>query len=486
MEVLSRKPPPDKDKDTPSTILEVEKIALKRNLGLVGAVSMIVGTIIGSGIFVSPKGVLKSTGSVGLSLIVWVGAGVIGTLGGLSYAELGTLLPKSGGEYVYLKEGLGDIPAFLFSWTSVIVTRTSSLAIIALTFAAYTDSFFELCGGPQIPVKLIAVIVLILVGIVNSWSTKLASQVQIFFTFAKVISLVIIIIGGFVKLGEGKTSVLETGFKGTTQSPFIVALAFYNALWAYDGWNNLNIVTEELQNPNRNLPLANVLSMVIVIVIYLLTNVSYLTVMSVQQLLASPAVAVTWGDKVLGAASILMPLSVMVSTFGGANGSAYTGGRVVFAAARDGFLPEILSYVHCKNFTPLPSMLCTIFISLLMIIPGDIGGLIDLFSFTAWCFYGMTFLSLIILRFKMKNKERPYKVPIVIPIVLVLISIYLVIAPIVYEPKIEFLYAFLFVMAGLIFYFPFVYWNIKLKGIDSITMYLQLILEVVPSNFPSE
>ncbi|KAK6185293.1 hypothetical protein SNE40_007559 [Patella caerulea] len=465
----------------PSIIIETQNMELKKNLGLTSAISMIVGTIIGSGIFVSPKGVLESTGSVGLSLLVWAGSGLIAMMGGLCYAELGTLLPKSGGEYIYLKEGLGDIPAFLFAWTSILVTRTSSLAIITLTFATYAGSFFELCGGPQLPEKLISAITIILIGIVNSWSTTLAARVQVIFTFAKVAALVVIIVGGFVKLAQGNTSVISSGFEGTTDSPFIIALAFYDALWAYDGWNNLNSVTEELQNPPKNLPRANVGSVILVIIVYLLTNISYLTVMTVDELLDSPAVAVTWGARVLGAAKVIMPLSVLVSTFGGANGSAYTSGRVVFAAARDGFLPEYLSYIHVKKYTPLPSMIFTVFVSLLMIIPGDISSLIDLFSFTAWCFYGMTFTSLLVLRYKMKEAHRPYTVPIFIPILMVLISIYLVVAPIIHEPKIEFLYAFVFVMSGLLFYFPLVYFNLHFKCIDTLTMYGQLFLEVVPT-----
>ncbi|XP_067652380.1 b(0,+)-type amino acid transporter 1-like isoform X2 [Haliotis asinina] len=453
---------------------------MERNVGLISGISIIVGTIIGSGIFISPKGVLRDTGSVGLSLVVWAASGLIALLGALSYSELGTLIRLSGGEYAYIRIALGNIPAFLYSWTSVIVIKTSSMSIITLTFANYVESLFAMCGHPDIPIKIVAAVALLTVGIVNSWSTKLAAQVQIVFTAGKLIALTIIIIGGIVKLAQGNTSVVAEGFKGSTESPSTIALAFYGALWAYDGWNNLNYVTEELESPSKNLPRANIIAVLLVTIVYVLTNISYLTVMTTQELLDSNAVAVTWGDRVLGVAAVIMPLSVMVSTFGATNGSAFTGGRVVYAAARDNNLPEILSYIQVKQLTPLPSMIFTIFISILMIIPGDIGSLIDFFSFTAWMFYGMTFLSLIVLRFKMKDAPRPYKVPIPIPIIMFLVSLYLVIAPIVEDPQIEFLYAFLFVLGGLVFYIPFVHFNLKIPGFDKLSEWTQLLLEVVP------
>ncbi|XP_071092211.1 b(0,+)-type amino acid transporter 1-like [Haliotis cracherodii] len=457
-----------------------EVVQMQRNVGLVSGISIIVGTVIGSGIFISPKGVLRDTGSVGLSLVVWAASGLIALMGALCYSELGTLIRLSGGEYAYIRAALGNIPAFLFSWTSIIVIRTSSLAIITLTFAQYVGSLFAMCGQPEIPTKIVAAIAIVTVGIINSWSTNLAARVQIIFTAGKLIALTIIIIGGVVKMAQGNTSVLAEGFEGSTTSPSTIALAFYGALWAYDGWNNLNYVTEEVKSPSKNLPRANIMGVLLVTVVYVLTNISYLSVMTRQELLDANAVAVTWGDRILGAAAVIMPLSVMVSTFGGANGTAFTGGRVVYAAARDNNLPEILSYIQVKQLTPMPSMLFTIFISLLMIIPGDIGSLIDFFSFTAWMFYGMTFLSLIVLRFRMKDAPRPYKVPIPIPIIMLLVSLYLVIAPIVEDPQIEFLYAFLFVMGGLIFYIPLVHFNLKVPGFDKLTECTQLILEVVP------
>ncbi|KAJ8303319.1 hypothetical protein KUTeg_019715 [Tegillarca granosa] len=371
----------------PKIKVEQEPVRMKKNVGLISGISLIVGTIIGSGIFISPKGVLTETGSVGLSLIVWTAGGLLSLLGG---------------EYPYLMEGLGRIVAYLFAWTKVVVLTPSSLAIICLTFAEYLVTFFPFCGNPQIPLKLIAALAIVTLGIINSFDTKLAASVQVLFTAAKLIAIGIIIIGGL------------NGFEGTTNSPAKVALAFYDCLWAYDGWNNLNYVIEELKNPY------------------------------------------SWGEDVLGPVGIIMPLFVMCSTFGAANGSLFAGGRTVYVAARENQLPEILSYVNCKRYTPIPSITFTCAIALAMLIPLDIGGLIDFFSFAAWLFYAMTILSLLILKWKMKDAPRPIRLNVVLALIFMVCSLYLVVAPIIQDPRIEFLYAFLFIVGGLLLYFPLI------------------------------
>uniref|UniRef100_A0A8W8K936 B(0,+)-type amino acid transporter 1 n=4 Tax=Magallana gigas TaxID=29159 RepID=A0A8W8K936_MAGGI len=194
----------------------------------------------------------------------------------------------------------------------------------------------------------------------------------------------------------------------------------------------------------------------------------------------------TWGDRVLGVAAVFIPISVALSTFGAANGSCFTGGRLTFVAAREGHLPQVLSYVHLKKFTPLPSLLVSTFLAALMVLLGDIFALIDFFSFTAWMFYGSTMAALLVLRYTMKDVERPYKVPIILPISVLCVSIYLVIAPIINDPRIEFLYAFIFVISGLVFYVPFVVMKKSLPYTDTVTKFIQLVLWCAPSKYESE
>ncbi|XP_052817307.1 b(0,+)-type amino acid transporter 1-like isoform X1 [Mya arenaria] len=466
--------------ETASSVVVETEVHLKKAVGLLSGVSLIVGTIIGSGIFISPKGVLDMTGSVGLSLVVWAGSGVLALLGSLCWSELGTLIQKSGGEWAYLMEAFGPIPAFLYAWVSVIVIRPSSIAIICLTFAEYVTSFFPYCGKPDIPPKIIAAAAIVTLMIVNSLSVKAAARVQVIFTFAKLSALGIIMVGGIVRLAQGHTSQFEDSFAGSTKSPSTIALAFYQALWAYDGWNNLNYVTEEIEKPEKNLPRANILGVVLVTVVYVLTNIGYLTAMTSQELLDSNAVAVLWGDRVLKSAAVILPIAVLFSTYGSANGTVFSGGRVVYVAGRAGHLPELLSYVHVRRLTPMPSIIFTCCIALIMIGISNIGTLVDFFSFTAWLFYGSTAGALLYMRYTKRDVKRIIKIPIVIPIIFLLCAIYLVVAPIVEDPQIQFLYAAIFVVGGLIFYFPLVHF--KLIKIDAITTYFQLFMEVSPSH----
>lgn len=461
-------------------------VKLRRNVGIISGISFIVGSVIGSGIFISPKGVLTGTGSVGLSLIVWAASGIISLLGALSYAELGTMIPRSGGEYVYLLETFPPFVAYLFSWTRTIVIQPSGVAIVSMTFASYLATFLENCGSPQPPQKIIAAVLLLTLCIINCYDSRLGSYVQVFFTISKLVALAIIIIGGFVKLGQGGTKELDSGFGGSSQSPKTIALSFYDAMWAYDGWNTLNYLTEELKNPYKNLPRANIIGVLLVTVVYVLTNISYLAVLSKAGLLGSTAVAVEWGKEMLGSAYIIMPVAVLFSTIGAANGYLFASGRMVFAAAREEHLPAVLSYIHVKRYTPLPSLVLTCIIAILMVIPSNIGSLVDFFSFASWLFYGLAVLCVIILRFTQPKAARPIKVFILIPVVFVLCSIYLVVAPIMQDPQLEFLWATLFILGGLLLYFPFVVFKLDRGHFDKVTTFLQLMCEVAPSPYRPE
>jgi len=461
------------------SVVVIEEVHLKKEVGLIGGISLIVGTIIGSGIFISPKGVLEMTGSVGLSLVVWCGSGMLALLGGLCYCELGTLVKKSGGEYAYIKEAFGSVPAFLFAWTSNFFIRTSSIAIISLTFAEYTTDLFPYCGKAELPTKIVAALVIVTLMVVNIYSVAFSNRLNILFTVTKLAALAIIMVGGVVRLAQGHTDQFNDSFSGSIKSPSVIALAFYQALWAYDGWNNLNYITEEIEKPNKNLPRAIVIAIVLVTIVYLFTNIGYLTAMTPRELLDSNAVAVTWGDRVLGGASIILPIAVLFSTFGAANGTIFGGGRVVYVAGREGHLPELLSFVHVHNLTPLPSIIFTCIISLVMIGISNISSLVDFFSFTAWLFYGTAVAALLVMRYTKRDEKRVVKIPIVIPILFVCCAIYLVVAPIIEDPKIEFLYAALIIVGGLIFYVPLVHF--KLVSMDRITMWCQLFFEIAPS-----
>ncbi|KAJ8303523.1 hypothetical protein KUTeg_019919 [Tegillarca granosa] len=272
---------------------EGERIDLKKNLGLVSGTALIVGTMIGSGIFVSPRGVLEGSGSVCMSLIVWAGCGLLAMLGALSYAELGTMIPKSGGEHAYLMftfksygKFLGPIPAFLFDWLGVFVLRPSMFAIMSLSLGTYaTQPFYGQCGAPPLIKKIVTIVAM------------------------------------------RDTQYISEGFEGTRDDASVLALSFYNGLWAYDGWNNLNFVTEELKNPHRDLPRSIMIGIPLTTLVYVLVNVGYFAVLSKEEILMSDAVAVLWGSRVLGVMAWIIPIFVVLSCFGAANGCLFASGR---------------------------------------------------------------------------------------------------------------------------------------------------------------
>uniref|UniRef100_H2ZQ50 b(0,+)-type amino acid transporter 1 n=1 Tax=Ciona savignyi TaxID=51511 RepID=H2ZQ50_CIOSA len=507
-------------------------------VGILGGISLVVGTMIGSGIFMSPASILVYANSVGASLCIWAGCGVLATFGAMSYIELGLMIKKSGAEYQYLKAAYGDVAAYLLAWTSIIVTKPSSFAIIAVGFAQYvTTPFYPGCLPPATVQKCAAAFCILLITLINCFSVKLSNFVQIFFTAAKLLIIAAIIVGGFVMLGQGHTENLTNAFEGSATSFSAIAVAFYSGLWSYDGWNQLNFVTEELDNPVRNFPLTIMIGIPMVTVFYILVNIAYFTVMTPSEIIASSAVAITFGDRVFGPASFIVPVAVACSTFGAANGSAFTASRLTYAAGRNGHMLKLFSFISVERLTPSPALIFNVryisiylptltvlychlnawvgpralrfyfvvlsyccrkmklsifsrytrtliyengsFIALLMIIPdaSNFSTLVDYFTFASWIFYGATFLSVLVLRYRRPDWERPYRVFLPIPAICFIASLYLIVAPIIESPQLAYLYAAIFIVAGLIFYFPLIYFK---KVPPFMGSFLQELLEVVP------
>ncbi|CAF3395054.1 unnamed protein product [Rotaria sp. Silwood1] len=422
--------------DTLKAGLPIEEVALKRHLGLFSGVCFIVGIIIGSGIFISPQGVLKGTHSVGLCLIVWAACGLLALLGALCYAEIGTVIPRNGAEvasgifevllmnhliWIYSPIGIGsvhertgDILAYLFNWTNASILRPASVAVLAITFSRYfLLGIMDDCGPPSELVKILAIFTTIMLMNINSLSVSASNRLNIVFVICKVSTILTVIVAGLVRIGQGHTTYLKNGFSGTGKNLSGLAYAFYLGLWSYDGWNSLNTVTEELKNPQRNLWLSIVLALPAVTVLYVLTNVSYFTVLSKAALLSSSAVAVTWGEVVLGPVVRALLILIAISALGSANGTLFAAARYCMVGAQYGYLPEVFACIHSKRLTPLPGIVL--------------------------------------------------QVPIPLVVIVILISLYLVIAPLIYSPSSQLLYTPIIMLVGLIFYYPFVYRKIELN-----------------------
>uniref|UniRef100_A0A7M4FM15 Cystine/glutamate transporter-like n=1 Tax=Crocodylus porosus TaxID=8502 RepID=A0A7M4FM15_CROPO len=391
---------------------EEEAVFLRKKITLLRAFSLLIGSMVGSGIFISPKGVLRNSGNVGLSLIVWFACGILSLFGALCYAELGTRITKSGGHYSYILETLGPLPSFLFLWAEYFAIRPANSAVVSLAFGRYIlEPFFAPCAAPLPAVKLVALLGYYIVLILNSWSVSWSARLQTFLSVIKLTALALIIVPGMMLLAQGHTENFQDAFNSQSLALDKLPLAFYAGMFAYSGWFQTSFVREELVRPERNIPLAVIVSVITVIVGYMFTNVSYYTVLTAEDVLASQAVAVV--SNIL---TSVIPILVALSCFGTMNGAIFTFSRTLFVASREGQWPPLFSMIHIRRHTPLPAVMLMFPLVTVMVCVGDIYHLLNFFSFSRWLFIGLATLGLIIHRHRHPELPRPFKVPLFVPV----------------------------------------------------------------------
>ncbi len=400
-------------------------LSLRRDLGLWGAAAIVVGTVIGSGVFVVPKRAVIATGSPDWVTLVWVVGGLLSLAGALTYAELSAMMPEAGGEYVYLKEAYGPFWGFLYGWTQFWVAKSGSIATLASGFLIYLTNFVPVLeqtfatvpiplgpnGGPlDLKLGQLAAmgLILFLAG-VNYFGVKAGGQLQIVVTIAKVGLLL-----GIISLGLFSTQGSTANFTSSVMpnpggaSGFFVALVAI--LWAYDGWNNVSMVSSEIKNPQRNLPLALIFGTLGVMAIYLLANTAYFYVLSSAEVAASDRVPAEMMRKLFGPSGAnWVAVAAMISIFSALNGSILSGGRVPFAMARDGLFFKKIAEVHPQYRSPGQSMLWLSVWSGVLVFSGQYDQLAAYVVFASWILYGMTAASVIVLRHKRPDLARPYK-----------------------------------------------------------------------------
>lgn len=476
------------DRDSQKINQDSGIIRLQPKMGLMNGITVIVGCIIGSGIFISPKGVLKGTGSVGLSIIVWVSCGIFSMIGAYCYAELGCMITKTGADYAYIMEAFGPFVAFIRLWVECMIVRPCSQAIIALTFSFYVlRPIFPDCDPPDDAVKFLACICICLLTFVNCWNVKWATTVQDVFTYGKLTALAIIIITGLVMLGKGHVE--HFNFNDTETDITKITLSFYSGLFAYSGWNYLNFVIEELKDPHRNLPKAIFVSCILVTVVYTLTIVAFHSILSVQDVMKAEAVAVTFAENIYGSWAWIMSVFVAMSTFGSVNGMLFTSSRLFYAGAEQGQMPRILSMIQISRMTPAPSVIFMTLLSLIYLCSSNIYALINYVSFATWLTIGLAVVCLPYFRWKKPNWPRPIKVCLIFPIIYILDSIFLTIVPIIADPVGTGI-GVIITATGIPVYMIFIYWENKPKWIrnwtNEITRFLQKIMIVIPADKPQD
>jgi len=461
---------------------EEEQVGLKASIGLVQGCTIIVGSIIGSGIFIAPGGVLKQTGSVNMSLGIWILSGLFSMVGAYCYAELGLLIRKPGGDYTYILDTLGPFIGFIRLWAECLIVRPCTITIVALTFAKYSVKLmFPECEPPDESVRILAAVCICILAFVNCWEVKWATAVQDIFTYAKLLALFIIIATGIVQLGRGQTQ--HFTWDDTETDITKIALSFYSGLFAYNGWNYLNFVIPEMKDPVNDLPKAIAISIVLVTVVYTLTNIAFYTTLSVPEVLGSEAVAATFAEVMYGPMAFMIPIFVAMSTFGGVNGILLTSSRLFYAGACEGQMPEILCMIQVNKNTPAPAVLIVAALSLVYLTSSNIFALINYTGFATWVSIGLAVFCIPWLRWKHPEWDRPIKVQLVFPIIYIIATIFITVVPMISTP-VETAMGLAIIATGIPVYFIFIAWKNKpvfiKKMIGGVTVCLQKLMVVVP------
>ena len=385
--------------------------ALDRVLGLRDLILIVIGTVIGSGIFLVPGGVLRQAGGqAGPALLVWVGGGALSLLGALAYGELGAMNPSAGGLYVYLRDAFGPLTAFLYGWTFFLVIATGSAATLAVASTSYLQQFFAL--GP-IGRKLAAVALLGLVSAINVRSTRGSADVQNWSTAIKVGALLIMSV--VLVASHRGAAAADAAFWPVSFTPSLLSgmgLGMIGVLWAYEGWQYVTFSAGEALNPQRTFPRAIVLGTASLVGIYLFANVGYLAALGTEGVAGSDRVAAEAVGAIVGpGAAKLIAAAILVSIFSATNGLTITAPRVYYAMARDGLFLQKLAEVHPRHGTPAVSIIAGTLWAMVLAASGTFEQLLTYVVFVGWIFYALGAACVFVLRRTRPLAERPFRVP---------------------------------------------------------------------------
>lgn len=378
---------------------------LPRRIGFWSGSAIMVGIIIGSGIFQVPPEIAKRMGSPAVILALWVLGGILSLFGAFAYAELATMLPKSGGPYVYLHEGLGKPVAFTFGWAFMLLIKPFAAGAITLTFAIQFNVLFGLTWNPPV----VACAMIVLLTALNAVTLRGSSVLAILLTSLKILALVAII-----ALGVGLLKGSAANFAPVAApTPFLAALApvMYGILWTYDGWADVSAVSGEVQDPSRQLPRILLVGTAAIILIYVGVNAVYLSLVPLTEMKDADSIAPLVMGRLLGKASATAVTAIIViSTLGATHAAILTGARITFAQARDGLLFRFLGHIHPKHQTPDVSLwvqAATACAAVLIL--RRFQDLAEGYGFSTWIFHALVVISMMRLRAQRPDLERPYK-----------------------------------------------------------------------------
>ena len=471
---------------------------LAQTLGLFSSTAIVIGSMIGSGIYIVDADIARGTNSPALYLGAWVVTAILTLIGALSYGELAAMMPKAGGQYVYLRESLGPLWGFLFGWTLFLVIQTGTIAAVCVAFGKFLGVFFPSVStthwlwhiahvppwhvGPMVlgnmdigvsTANLAGIVIVVLLAIVNIFGVGLGAIIQNIFTSAKAIALAALIFLAFtightvealqanfangqfwknaslsslhpVQVGVGGPTVLVNLF-------VILAVVQVGSLFSADAWNNITFTAGEVKNPKRNLPLSLILGTGFVLTVYFLVSLAYLLVLPMHgdpngATVAARGIQYAAEDRVATAAlgqlfhsggAFLMAAAILVSTFGCANGMSLAGARVYYAMSRDGLFFKSVGKLHPRYKTPVAGLLVQAVWTVVLCISGSYGQLLDYIIFAELVFYILTIVGLFVLRVKQPDAPRPYKAwgyP-VLPAIYIVMAAWICIVLLRYKPQ---------------------------------------------------
>jgi basic amino acid/polyamine antiporter, APA family len=463
---------------------------LVKGLGLTSATTLVMGSMIGSGIFIVSADIARLVDSPGLLIMAWVVTGFMTITGALAYGELAAMMPKAGGQYVYLRESLGPLWGFLYGWTMFLVIQTGTIAAVGMAFGKFlgvflpsissTNWILHLYKAPPIHVgpmvlgnmdvglstqNLVAIVIVIVLSAVNVLGIKTGALIQNVFTFAKTAALVALVISGVVlfrnpaAVAANFTNFWRLGPAHADlgiASPVLllitlIGVAQVGSLFAADAWNNVTFTAGEVRNPRRNLPISLAVGTGAVILLYILANFAYLNVLPMRgdphgANLMARGIQYATEDRVATAAMIaifgaagggLMALAILISTFGCNNGLILAGARIYYAMAKDGLFFRQSAHVHPKYHTPVNALVLQCVWTSILCLSGSYGQLLDYTIFAVLVFYILTILGLFVLRRTQPDAERPYRAfgyP-VLPALYILMATFIEIVLLRYKPQ---------------------------------------------------
>ena len=408
---------------------------LKQDLTTFDLAMIAIGGTIGSGIFLTPSLVAQQLPSPPLMLSVWILGGVVALCGALTFAELGSMLPKAGGMYVYLTEAYGPLAGFLFGWAYFLVVNTGGIAALSIAFATYLGFFLPLDGWG---LQATAIGGLLLVTVLNILGVKTGGVFSDLFTILKLAGILALIVIGF-GWGSFHSSVVHSSLSGTgVVTGGAIAAAMVGVLWSYGGWQHASFAAAEARRPARSVPIAMVIGAATVTLVYILANIAYLCMMTPEEIASAPRLAADAVGRVLGpSGGSFISFAIFVSTFGSVGIYTLTAPRIYFAMAQDGLFFRSVAEIHPRYRTPAAAILIqSAWAVVLILFWQTFDRLISYVVFTDWIFFGLTGAAVFVLRRSRPATDRPYRTigyPVT-PLVFVAISAWFVVNTLLDEP----------------------------------------------------